>query len=74
MKLSITLPSGNIYEMDADPNEKLCKVYEIVARQLYILPEQLKLIHDGSSMDQNMTGDHYNLTENSTIYACPTIQ
>lgn len=73
MKLNITLPSGIVYELEADPNEKLDKVYEIVASQLYVLPDQLKLIYDGFSMDRNETTDHYNLTELSNIYACPTL-
>lgn len=71
MKLSITLPSGNIYEINADPNEKLSKVYEVVATQLYVLPDQLKLIYNGYSIDRNKTTENYNLNEDSIIYACP---
>lgn len=73
MKLSITLPSGNVCEIDADPNEKLHKVYENIAQKLYILPDQLKLIYNGCSIDRNKTTDQCNLTENSIIYACPDI-
>nr|2MLB_A Chain A, redesigned ubiquitin [synthetic construct] len=65
--INITLPDGKTLTLTVTPEFTVKELAEEIARRLGLSPEDIKLTHNGKTLDPSLTLAEYGITPGSTI-------